>query len=86
MISMVGLPYCLYIYLGAHRPEIVKVTEETVGRVMPIPLGIIVLSVLSLALGRSLVGPLEGRWRGWSLAMILISLLMVLLLFTESPY
>lgn len=55
--------------------------------VLPIPLAIIALSVVSLAAGRQNGdGKMEKRMRGWSVGMILISLLMVLLLFTESPY
>jgi hypothetical protein len=86
LISIVGLPYCFFVFLGAHRPDIPSVTEETMRHVLPIPWTIIVLSVVSLIFGRHLVGKNEPRVRGWALAMILLSLLMVLLLYTESPY
>jgi hypothetical protein len=86
LISMVGLPYCLFVFLGAHRPDIPSVTEDTMRHVLPIPWTIIALSVVSLIFGRHLVGKKEPRVRGWALAMILMSLLMVLLLFTDSPY
>jgi hypothetical protein len=86
IVSMVGLPYCFFVFLGAQRPDIPSVTEETMRLVLPIPVTIIVLSVLSLICGRHLVGKNEPRARGWALAMILMSLLMLLLLFTESPY
>jgi hypothetical protein len=84
--SLVGFPYCFFVFLGAHRADIPSVTDETMRQVLPIPGAIIALSILSLVLGRHLTDKGQARARGWCLAMILMSLLLILLLFTESPY
>ncbi|MEM8954017.1 MAG: hypothetical protein AAGD22_07700 [Verrucomicrobiota bacterium] len=87
IVSFVGWPICLFVFLGAHRPDISSVSEETMRHVLPIPGAIILLSLISLVTGRhNGEGKFQRQMRGWSVGMILISLLMILLLFTESPY
>ena len=85
---MIGFPYCLLIFLAAARPEWPDITGETARSILPIPIGIGALAIFFLVLGRS--GGHEDRnlsiARGWALAFLMASLLMGLLLLTESPY
>lgn len=85
ILSIFGLPYCIWIIIAAARPGIPSVTEASKGDILWIPLAIIVLGVAALAFRGNIAGKLTGSARGWAVGMIAISFLVTLLLLADSP-
>ena len=82
-----GFPLCLFVFFTAHKKEFSYVSEEWQLRMLPVPIAVVVFCILSIYLGRNAGNSArQCRARNWVLGMIVMSLLLILLLFTTSPY
>jgi uncharacterized membrane protein len=87
LLCVGGFPFCLFVFFTAHKEEVEFVTEDWKMRVLPVPITVLVLCILSIYLGRNAGESAKSRnARSWELGMITMSILLILLLFTNSPY
>jgi hypothetical protein len=82
-----GFPFCLFVFFTAPKKEFSYISEGWQMRMLPIPITVLLICILSIYLGRNVENPEKYKnARSWELGMIVMSLLLILLMFTTSPY